>query len=87
MIVASGCSCSGFLVKAENVSAFSKRESNDRAVTTSLSISVSSDTHCENTIYEGELLKNNGLIEKIYTTDTILTNLESPKIELVERFR
>lgn len=44
-------------------------------------------THCENTIYEGELLKNNGLIEKIYTTDTILTNLESPKIELVERFR
>ena len=44
-------------------------------------------THCENTIYDGELLKNNGLIEKIYTTDTILTNLESPKIELVERFR
>ena len=44
-------------------------------------------THCENTIYEGELLKNNGLIEKIYTTDTILTNLESPKIELIERFR
>lgn len=44
-------------------------------------------THCENTIYDGELLKSNGLIEKIYTTDTILTNLESPKIELVERFR
>lgn len=44
-------------------------------------------THCENTIYDGELLKNNGLIEKIYTTDTILTNLESPKIELVEKFR
>lgn len=44
-------------------------------------------SHCENTIYEGELLKNNGLIEKIYTTDTILTNLESPKIELVEEFR
>ena len=44
-------------------------------------------THCENTIYEGELLKNNGLVEKIYTTDTILTNLESPKIELVEKFR
>ena len=41
----------------------------------------------ENTVYDGELLKNNGLIEKIYTTDTILTNLESPKIELVERFR
>lgn len=44
-------------------------------------------THCENTVYDGELLKNNGLIEKIYTTDTILTNLESPKIELIERFR
>lgn len=44
-------------------------------------------THCENTIYDGELLKNNGLIEKVYTTDTILTNLESPKIELVEKFR
>ena len=44
-------------------------------------------SHCENTIYEGELLKNNGLIEKIYTTDTILTNLESPKIELAGRFR
>ena len=39
------------------------------------------------TIYEGELLKNNGLIEKIYTTDTILTNLESPKIELVTMCR
>lgn len=44
-------------------------------------------THCENTIYDGELLKDNGLIEKIYTTDTILTNLESPKIELVGEFR
>ena len=44
-------------------------------------------THCENTIYEGELPQNFFLIEKIYTTDTILTNLESPKIELVERFR
>lgn len=44
-------------------------------------------THCENTVYDGELLKDNGLIEKIYTTDTILTNLESPKIELVGEFR
>lgn len=44
-------------------------------------------THCENSIYDGELLKNNGLIEKIYTTDSILTNTESPKIELVEEFR
>lgn len=44
-------------------------------------------THCENSIYDGELLKNNGLIEKVYTTDSILTNTESPKIELVEEFR
>ena len=44
-------------------------------------------THCENSIYDGELLKNNGLIEKIYTTDSILTNTENPKIELVEEFR
>lgn len=44
-------------------------------------------THCENSIYDGELLKNNGLIEKIYTTDSILTNTESPKIELVEEFK
>ena len=44
-------------------------------------------SHCENTIYDGELLKNNGLIEKVYTTDTILTNFESPKIELVTKFR
>lgn len=44
-------------------------------------------SHCENTVYEGELLKNNGLIEKIYTTDSILTNIESPKIELIESWR
>lgn len=44
-------------------------------------------THCENTIYDGELLKNNGLIERVFTTDTILTNLENSKIELIERFR
>lgn len=44
-------------------------------------------SHCENTVYEGELLKNNGLVEKIYTTDSILTNTESPKIELIESWR
>lgn len=44
-------------------------------------------SHCENTIYAGELLKDNGLIEKIFTTDSILTDLTSPKIELVEEWR
>lgn len=46
-------------------------------------------SHCENSIYDGELLKasNNDLIKRIYTTDSILTNLESPKIELVEEWR
>lgn len=44
-------------------------------------------THCENTIHDGELLKDNGLIKKVYTTDTILTNFDSLKIELVEKFR
>lgn len=44
-------------------------------------------SHCENTIYTGELLKDNGLIEKIFTTDSILTDLTSPKIELVEEWR
>lgn len=29
-------------------------------------------THCENTIHEGELLKDNDLIKHIYTTDSIL---------------
>lgn len=44
-------------------------------------------SHCENTIYSGELLKDNGLIEKIFTTDSILTDFTSPKIELVEKWR
>lgn len=30
-------------------------------------------THCEDTIHEGELLKDNDLIKHIYTTDSILT--------------
>lgn len=30
-------------------------------------------THCENTIFDGEVLKGD-LIEKVYTTDSILTN-------------
>ena len=38
-------------------------------------------THCENTIHEGELLKDNNLIEHIYTTDSILTK-EHKKITI-----
>jgi len=37
-------------------------------------------THCENTILEGELLTS-GLIEKVYTTDSIYT-ANHPKIEV-----
>ena len=29
-------------------------------------------THCEDTIHDGELLKDNGLIERVYTTNSIL---------------
>ena len=39
-------------------------------------------THCENTILEGELLRS-GLIEKIYTTNSIFTK-EHEKIEVFE---
>ena len=39
-------------------------------------------THCENTILEGELLTN-GLIEKVYTTNSIFTK-EHEKIEVFE---
>ena len=37
-------------------------------------------THCENTILEGELLTS-GLIEKVYTTNSIFTK-EHEKIEV-----
>lgn len=39
-------------------------------------------THCENTILEGELLTS-GLIEKVYTTDSIFTK-EHEKIEVIK---
>ena len=39
-------------------------------------------THCENTILEGDLLTS-GLIEKVYTTDSIFTQ-EHEKIEVFE---
>lgn len=38
-------------------------------------------THCENTVLEGELIKS-GLIEKIYTTESIFTK-ENEKIEVL----
>lgn len=38
-------------------------------------------THCENTIFEGELLKDNGLIERIFTTNSIFRG-EHEKIEV-----
>lgn len=40
-------------------------------------------THCENTIHEGELLKDNNLIKHIYTTDSILT-MPHEKITVIE---
>jgi len=39
-------------------------------------------THCENTILEGDLLKDD-LIEKVFTTNSIFTK-EHPKIEVIE---
>jgi len=37
-------------------------------------------SHCENSIYDGKLLIGDYLIERIYTTDSILTNFTSKKI-------
>ena len=39
-------------------------------------------THCENTIHEGELLKENNLIKEIFTTNSILTRTHE-KITIV----
>ena len=38
-------------------------------------------THCENTIKDGELLKNNDLIERIYCTNSLIT-IEDEKIHV-----
>lgn len=40
-------------------------------------------THCENTIYEGELLKEDSLIKHIFTTNSLLT-APNEKITIVE---
>lgn len=42
-------------------------------------------SHCENTIKDGELLKDNSLIKKIYTTDSIL-KISDPKIEVIRNY-
>lgn len=39
-------------------------------------------THCEDTIQEGELLKDNGLINKIYTTNSLI-KIKNEKIEVI----
>lgn len=38
-------------------------------------------THCENTIFDGELLKDNGLIDRIFTTNSIFRG-DHEKIEV-----
>ena len=40
-------------------------------------------THCENTIHDGSILKTD-LIDKVYTTNSLLTNYASDKIEIVK---
>ena len=40
-------------------------------------------SHCEDTIHEGELLKDNGLIERIYTTNSFLNRKPHEKIEVI----
>lgn len=40
-------------------------------------------THCENSIKDGELLKENSPINHIYTTDSIIRNFDSPKITVI----
>lgn len=37
-------------------------------------------THCESSIKDGELLKENSPIDQIYTTDSIIRNFDNPKI-------
>ena len=43
-------------------------------------------THCENTINYGDVLKNNGLIDIVYTTNSIFRGEESHKIKIVREF-
>ena len=43
-------------------------------------------THCENTINDGEVLKNNGLIDIVYTTNSIFRGVESDKLKVIRKF-
>ena len=42
-------------------------------------------SHCENSIHDGKLLEGD-LIEKVYTTDSILTNWDHPKLVKIGEF-
>ena len=43
-------------------------------------------THCENTINDGEVLKNNGLIDTVYTTNSIFRGVASHKLKVIREF-
>lgn len=43
-------------------------------------------THCENTIRDGEVLKNNGLIDIVYTTNSIFRGVASHKLKVIREF-
>ena len=42
-------------------------------------------THCENTIFDGEILKDNNLITRVYTTNSIIRRVHE-KIEIIRKF-
>jgi len=43
-------------------------------------------THCEDTIVSGDVLKNNGLIDKVYTTNSIFRGMASNKLKIIREF-
>lgn len=43
-------------------------------------------THCENTINDGDVLKNNGLIDIVYTTNSIFRGVASHKLKVIREF-
>lgn len=43
-------------------------------------------THCENTINDGDVLKNNGLIDIVYTTNSIFRGVANNKIKIIREF-
>jgi ribose-phosphate pyrophosphokinase len=40
-------------------------------------------SHCENTVFDGELLKPDSSVDMVYTTDSILSDFHSPKLTCV----